>query len=171
MTKSLIALSAALGVIGAAAANAQTTTAPPQPQTPPPAATVPQPQASPPAATLPQTQMKSAQQQFLIQQQPGQMLASDLMNKSIIGANNQRIGDINDLLMSDKGEIVGVLVGVGGFLGIGEKTVAIPFDSVKRSPGTNQLTASFTREQLEQAPTFVSRSAGSAPEGAKAPQR
>ena len=156
MTGRLTAMAAACGLIGIAAANAQTTTTPTQPQTSPPATTAPQATASP------------TQQQFLSQQQPGQVLASDLMKKNILGSNNQRVGDVSDLVLSEKGDIVAVLVGVGGFLGIGEKTVAVPFDQLKRSPETNQLTGSFTREQLERAPAFVTihrseRSGTSAP--------
>lgn len=89
------------------------------------------------------------------QQQPDQMLASDLMNQGILGGNNERIGSVDDLLLAQDGQVQAVLVGVGGFLGIGQKTVAIPFDALKRSPESNQLTTSYSRQELEQAPEFV----------------
>ena len=162
--KKIIALSAAVSLLGATAAMSQTTT---QPQSTPPQTTTPQ-QTTPPVGVPPTPQVqttpapgttatmpKSGQQTFLDQQKADQMLASDLMKKSILGANNERIGDVNDLLMSKDGDVVAVLVGVGGFLGIGEKTVAIPFDSLKRSADAEQLTAQYSREDLKQAPEFV----------------
>ena len=43
-------------------------------------------------------------------------------------ANAQSIGDINDLVVAEDGSIEAVVIGVGGFLGMGEKSVAVPFD-------------------------------------------
>jgi sporulation protein YlmC with PRC-barrel domain len=62
--------------------------------------------------------------------QPGQMMGSDLRGTTIYGANNENIGEIDDILIDRQGQVVAVIVGVGGFLGIGEKDVAIPFQSL-----------------------------------------
>lgn len=62
--------------------------------------------------------------------QPGQMMGSDLRGTKIYGANNEDIGEIDDILIDRQGQVVAVIVGVGGFLGIGEKDVAIPFQSL-----------------------------------------
>lgn len=168
--KKFIALTAAAGLLGATAAMSQTTdqmqtqpqATPPQTTGPkdtsPPVGVPPSPQAQTPSPGTTTTTPKApspGQQAFLSQQQPDQMLASNLMRQSILGANNERIGDVNDLLLSKDGQVSAVLVGVGGFLGIGEKTVAIPFDALKRSPESDQLTAPYSREDLEQAPEFV----------------
>lgn len=167
--RKIIALTAAAGLLGATAASSQTTDQMQQPQAAPPQTTGPQetappvgvppsPQAQTPApgtTTTAPTAPAPGQQAFLSQQQPDQMLVSNLMRQGIIGANNERIGDVNDLLLSQDGQVSAVLVGVGGFLGIGEKTVAIPFDALQRAPETNQLTAPYTRDDLEQAPEFV----------------
>jgi sporulation protein YlmC with PRC-barrel domain len=163
LVRKIIALSAALSMIGATAAMSQTTTQPQttppttgQQQTTPPVGVPPSPQVEKaPAPGMTATTPKSGQHTFLNQQQSGQLLASDLMRKNILGANNERIGDVNDLLMSKDGEVVAVLVGVGGFLGIGEKTVAIPFDTVQRSPDSDQLSVQYSRDELKQAPEFV----------------
>jgi hypothetical protein len=45
--------------------------------------------------------------------------------------NDENIGDINDILVDRRGAVVAVIVGVGGFLGIGEKDVAIPFQALE----------------------------------------
>ncbi|MCL4764895.1 MAG: PRC-barrel domain-containing protein [Hyphomicrobiaceae bacterium] len=175
MTKRIIALIAAVGMLGAGGAMAQTTAptqmqpqlAPPQTgpqQTMPPVGVPPTPQVQTtpaPGTTATPTTPTPGQQTFLARQQPGQVLASDLMRKSILGANNERIGEVNDLLMSQDGEIMAALVGVGGFLGIGEKTVAIPFDALQRSADADQLTAPYSRQDLEQAPQFVTAKSAS----------
>ncbi len=60
---------------------------------------------------------------------PGQMLGSDLRGTRIYGANNENIGEVDDILIDRDGRIAALLVGVGGFLGIGEKNVAIPMQA------------------------------------------
>jgi hypothetical protein len=50
---------------------------------------------------------------------------------SVYNENNESIGTINDLLMDKSGNIKAVVLGVGGFLGMGEHLVAVPFDKVK----------------------------------------
>lgn len=161
--RKVIVLTAAVGMLGTTAAISQTTdqqqkqpqVAPQTTQpTQPPVGMPPSPQAQTPGKST-TTQAKPGQQAFLSQQQPDQMLASDLMNQGILGGNNERIGSVDDLLLAEDGQVQAVLVGVGGFLGIGQKTVAIPFDALKRSPESNQLTTSYSRQELEQAPEFV----------------
>jgi hypothetical protein len=45
--------------------------------------------------------------------------------------DSDNIGDVKDLIISDDGMITHAVVGVGGFLGIGEKEVAVPFDELQ----------------------------------------
>jgi sporulation protein YlmC with PRC-barrel domain len=59
------------------------------------------------------------------------MRGSQLMGIDVYGADNQKIGDIDEVLVDRQGKIHGLVVGVGGFLGIGQKDVAIPFDQVQ----------------------------------------
>ena len=59
------------------------------------------------------------------------MPGSKLMGVDVYGADNQKIGDIDEILVDRQGKIHGLVVGVGGFLGIGEKDVAIPFEQVQ----------------------------------------
>ncbi len=67
---------------------------------------------------------------YLTEQAENQISVNDFMGKAIYTADNQSIGDINDLLVAKDGGVVAAVVGVGGFLGIGEKNVAIPFDKI-----------------------------------------
>jgi sporulation protein YlmC with PRC-barrel domain len=61
----------------------------------------------------------------------GDWRASKVVGLSVYNNNNENIGSINDLLTDKNGSIKAVVIGVGGFLGIGEHLVAIPFDQVK----------------------------------------
>jgi sporulation protein YlmC with PRC-barrel domain len=61
----------------------------------------------------------------------GNWRASKLVGLSVYNDNNESIGAINDMLTDKDGKIKAVVIGVGGFLGIGEHLVAIPFEKVK----------------------------------------
>ncbi len=88
--------------------------------------------------------------------------ASDWRSSKVIGLNvynakDEKIGDINDLIIGSSGSITHAVVGVGGFLGMGEKNVAIPFASVKMSRDKNGKPTAMvdsTKEALQAAPTF-----------------
>ena len=55
----------------------------------------------------------------------------ELIGKTLVGADDQQVGEINDVVVSDDGKLNSVLINVGGFLGIGDKTVAIPADTIE----------------------------------------
>ncbi len=61
----------------------------------------------------------------------GNWRGSKLVGLSVYNDSNESLGSINDLLMDKSGNIKGVVIGVGGFLGVGEHLVAMPFDKVK----------------------------------------
>src|ERR1700720_4234777 len=61
----------------------------------------------------------------------GTWRASKLLGLSVYNDNNESLGSINDLLTDKSGNIKAVVIGVGGFLGVGEHLVAIPFDKIK----------------------------------------
>jgi len=69
--------------------------------------------------------------QVITQMPQDLMRSSKLMGVDVYGADNQKIGDIDEILVDRQGKIHGFVVGVGGFLGIGQKDVAIPFDQVQ----------------------------------------
>jgi sporulation protein YlmC with PRC-barrel domain len=61
----------------------------------------------------------------------GNWRAAKLVGLSVYNNNNESVGSINDLLMDKNGSIKAVVIGVGGFLGVGEHLVAIPFEKIK----------------------------------------
>lgn len=90
----------------------------------------------------------------------GQILVSSFIGQSVYesDANDaQSVGKLNDLIVSAEGEIEAAVIGVGGFLGIGEKDVAVSPDQLQlaeRSDGKKWLFIKASKEQLEQAPAF-----------------
>jgi sporulation protein YlmC with PRC-barrel domain len=57
--------------------------------------------------------------------------ASKLKGVNIYGPNDEKVGDVNDVLLDEQGNAKAVVIGVGGFLGMGEKDVAMPFSQVQ----------------------------------------
>ncbi|WP_181706219.1 PRC-barrel domain-containing protein [Chthonobacter rhizosphaerae] len=166
---SAVALVAALSVGGAMAQDTSTTTG----QTPPAQTdmTTPPATTTPPAATTTQPPVGTSDtettagmagagsEQFVEMQQEGQWLASNLMGADIRGQNDEEIGDVKDVVLGQDGTPSAVVIGVGGFLGIGEKNVAVPFErlTVNREEGESddvQIVLQTTKEELEQAPAF-----------------
>jgi hypothetical protein len=85
---------------------------------------------------------------------------SKLIGANVYGQDNKSIGEINDLIVGNDGSIKAAVIGVGGFLGVGEKNVAVSFDqlSVQRKPNSNsieKITVNFTKDQLKNAPKFA----------------
>ena len=90
---------------------------------------------------------------------PNQVLASSLIGQTVYhGAvrDDIEVGDVNDIVMSRDGKAKAVVIGVGGFLGLGEKEVAVDFDRLTWTSLDNRqyLTLAATKEELEQAPAF-----------------
>ncbi len=89
----------------------------------------------------------------------GSTLASDLIGSAVYSSSAKdadMIGDVNDIVISPEGEVASVIIGVGGFLGIGEKDVELEFGAIEWADrdGERWLVANMSREQLEAAPAF-----------------
>jgi sporulation protein YlmC with PRC-barrel domain len=76
--------------------------------------------------------------------------------QSVYDPSGNKVGDISDLIVEKDGRITTAMVGVGGFLGIDEKNVAIPFDALNVSQKNNQwhLMVNTTKDELKSAPGF-----------------
>ncbi len=149
LTLSALILSAAIP----AAALAQTNATTPAPSTQAPAATN---QNKATGGMSDQKPMDMASDQsaetagpFITVPEMGAWRVTDLEGKAVYGAENESIGEINDVLVSQDGSINAVIIGVGGFLGIGEKNVAVDISALQLGPGADQ-------EQANAASTAVS---------------
>lgn len=68
---------------------------------------------------------------FVTLQEPGQMLASNLMGADVAEQAGEVIGTVDDLLIDEEGRVLAVVVGIGGFLGIGQKDIAVPVEALR----------------------------------------
>ena len=78
-------------------------------------------------------------------------------NEDVYDTQDNKIGDVNDILLDKDGRVSTVIIGVGGFLGVGEKDVAVPFTALKvaEKAGDRYLVINATKEALEKAPGYI----------------
>lgn len=88
-----------------------------------PEVSVPEVNANPPAHMKDSAATKRSAEANLV----GEYRASKLLNTTVYNDKNESIGDINDFLLTNDGRIASVIVGIGGFLGMGERNVALDF--------------------------------------------
>jgi sporulation protein YlmC with PRC-barrel domain len=77
--------------------------------------------------------------------------------QSVYDPNDSKIGEVMDVLTDKSGHIQSLIVGVGGFLGAGEKDVAVPFDAVQITNKNNNkwyLVMNTTKDAMKNAPGF-----------------
>lgn len=86
------------------------------------------------------------------------VLAEDLLGATVYNGSDENVGDINDLIIGLNGDVKGVVIGVGGFLGLGEKHVAVEMAAldVIDQDGSPRLVTTASKADLEAAPAFVS---------------
>ncbi len=101
----------------------------------------------------------SGKANFVTSQKPDQWLASKFKGTDVLGSDNQKIGDVSDILFDKTGKVEAFVVSVGGFLGMGSKEVALAPNSFDVIPGQNgsadKLKLSATKDELQQAQNFA----------------
>jgi sporulation protein YlmC with PRC-barrel domain len=88
----------------------------------------------------------------------GQISASELLDETVMNEANESVGDVNDVLIDTNGKIASVIVGVGGFLGMGEKNVALSFENLKFAKDKDNdlvVTTNVTKETLQATPAYT----------------
>ncbi len=117
------------------------------------AQTATQPEAKTGAMTT--QQVKTATVQF-VTLQPSAAVTSRILGTKVTNAQNEAIGDIADLVIVDGKTVQAVVLGVGGFLGIGERYVAVSPDSVTliRDGDGWKATVNATKDDLNKAAAF-----------------
>jgi hypothetical protein len=169
---SAICMPAALA-IGAATAMAQEANSPAAPSPAPaertPDAAMPSPSPAPSAAPTnpapspsaeapaPSADTSKSASNFSSTQSNDEWRSSKLVGMAVYNRANERVGDINDLILGPDGKIANAVIGVGGFLGIGEKLVAVDFSELqlnRDADGKMRATINSTKESLESAPDY-----------------
>jgi len=139
-------LASALLLAGLATASAQTDGAKPDSGS-----------AATPVPGAPATMADNLRPTF-VAQTPDDMVASKLIGSSVVNGANETIGQIADFVLDQKGAVKAWIIGVGGFLGIGSKYVAVDPSVLKldRTDGkTLQARIDTTKDQLRAAPEYV----------------
>jgi hypothetical protein len=162
MLKTLLITTAVSGlIISGAIAQSQTPTAP----APTEQSTAPKDQSTVKEST------SASETKFVPSQSGDQWVFTKFKGSDVIGPDNASIGSVSDLLFDRTGKIISVVVGVGGFLGIGTKSVAIdmsafnvmPVDTGNKDnaptgnandPTMVKLKVAWTKDQLKEAPDF-----------------
>ena len=93
------------------------------------------------------------------QQTMSQVLVSKLIGAEVMSPAKQKVGKIEYLVMNKDGRVEAAVIGVGGFLGIDRKDVALSFDSLAVNYGPKNdiqsVTANVTKDSLKAAPAYV----------------
>lgn len=150
--RNLLSTAALLAIIAAPAVAQTTTTTPDRPATPP-AATAP-------TTITPGSGMSSSSQGMYYTTAAGEHRASKLIGTLVKNSAGETIGDVNEIILSKDGKAMAAVLGVGGFLGMGERQVAISFSSLNFTQDANGnmsvLLPTATKESLKTAPEWKS---------------
>ena len=106
----------------------------------------------------------------VVQEQAGNELRLDWVTSGNVSApDGTAIGKINDLIVDgETGQMIAAVIGVGGFLGIGEKQIAVPWEQLTVNTDAQEITTDLTKEEADVAPAYVFREQSPAP-GSEAP--
>ena len=83
-------------------------------------------------------------------------LASNIYKANVYDPSENKIGDVSDLIIDSDGNVTAAVISVGGFLGVGQKDVEIPFNELKITmrDGKDWLTLNRTKDELKSAPAY-----------------
>jgi sporulation protein YlmC with PRC-barrel domain len=94
----------------------------------------------------------------LLNQMPSDsMTVTDWYKQDVYDPSNNKIGEVMDVLVDKSGKVTSLIVGVGGFLGVDQKDVAVPFDAVQltnKNKSKWYLVMNTTKDDLKSAPGF-----------------
>ena len=112
---------------------------------------------APATETPDQTRTGAIDRSTLTEMPADQIRGEELVGTTVYGANDANVGEIGDVVLTQDGKVDAVIIDVGGFLGIGEKEVAVGMDKLSfmtDADGKKYLYTSFTEEQLNAAPAY-----------------
>jgi sporulation protein YlmC with PRC-barrel domain len=147
-------------------AFAQTTSVP-SPAAPATHATAPAATAPAPATHAAAPSTAPAVAQATRHMRDDQIRGSKLIGASVYDPTDQKIGTVDELVLNPDGKVADIVIGVGGFLGAGEKRVAVPMAELKRGKDDHFVLAA-TKDSLKQMANFELKTAGTAGSGSSA---
>lgn len=87
----------------------------------------------------------------------GEVQVSNLIGMDVRNAQGENVGEIDDILIGKDGKVSYAIVSVGGFLGVGERHVQVPFSELQIQPDGRQVTYNTTKDALKQQPEYKVR--------------
>ncbi|MDO5641956.1 MAG: PRC-barrel domain-containing protein [Paracoccus sp. (in: a-proteobacteria)] len=111
-----------------------------------------------------------ASDKVMREQAPNELRIDWITGSRVTSLQGETVGDIKDLIVdADTGQVIAAIIGVGGFLGIGEKQIAVPWDQLSINSDAQEITSELTRDEARAAPEYVLRDRQQAPSPARAP--
>ena len=98
---------------------------------------------------------------YPLRQDSSQWLGSNLIGAHVVSVNNEKIGQVANLILNDDGKVEAAVIRIGGFMGFGGKTVAVTYDSLNisrnaKGDAIDHVTVAATKDDLRRAATFKS---------------
>lgn len=87
----------------------------------------------------------------------GVLKASDIIGKKVEDIEGKKLGDIKDLVLYPDGDVQYAVLDFGGFLGIGDKYFAVPWESLQFTPDQKTIVLDVSKRDLKKAPGFDKR--------------
>lgn len=112
-----------------------------------------------------ETANKSAADSAAVKHREGEWRASKLVGINVYNEANEKIGDINDVILDKAGKVENVVLGVGGFLGMSEHYVAVAYDKLKWSNEPPRSTTASTATSTGNRPATSTDNASRADDG------
>lgn len=96
--------------------------------------------------------------QFVTKQQENQDLVSRFLGTQVVNPAGETLGKVNDMALNTAGQVEVIVIGVGGFYGVGEKNVGVPYNALARQEGQDgqtQLVLDATQGDMTDAPEYL----------------
>lgn len=101
-------------------------------------------------------QLQSSDRQLFMKSLPrGSMTAQEIIGARVLGAQDEEIGQVADIILTGDGAMTGVVVKVGGLLGVGAKRVALQSAALSRPGPNGDLRTDLTQQQIAAAPEIA----------------
>ncbi|MCX7324550.1 MAG: PRC-barrel domain-containing protein [Hyphomicrobiales bacterium] len=117
---------------------------------------------APSVAPMPSTLLSGTEMFFADVTTPTNWRASEAMGLAVYNRSGERIGEVDDMILDGSGRVAAAVVGVGGFLGMGERKVAVAFrafDMTREANGSPRLVVDLSKTALQSAPEYKAKAA------------
>jgi len=92
---------------------------------------------------------------FIPAEEPGNLRAGEIIGRPVINLQGEEVGSVEDVIFDSEGRVIGLVVSVGGFLGIGAESVAVAWKSSKVTVDPIAVVIDLSAQEVAEAPRFV----------------